>query len=67
MKTQVQIDNELRALSDRITEIERQMGLKTTMCAGYCNQPTTDPFGMCLACQMREKQVDAELRRRHSR
>jgi hypothetical protein len=65
MKSQEQIDTEIRALSDRIAVVEKSLGLKTMICAGYCNQPTANPGGMCLACQERERSVDAESRRRH--
>ena len=65
MKSQQQIDTEIRALSDRMAALEQHIGLKTTICAGYCNQPTANPSGMCLACQERERHVDAESRRRH--
>jgi len=65
MKSQQQIDTEIRAVSDRIAALEQHIGLKTVICAGYCEQPTASPSGMCLACQERERHVDAESRRRH--
>jgi hypothetical protein len=55
MKSQEEIDVEIRALSDRISWLEIHMGLKTKICAGYCNQPTANPGGICLACQERER------------
>ena len=55
MKTQQQIDTGILALSNRIAWLEIHMGLKTTRCAGYCEQPTANPGGMCLACQERER------------
>ena len=66
MKAQQQIDNEILALSNRMTALENHIGLKTEICAGYCNQPTANPSGMCLACQERERREDHEARRRHS-
>ena len=65
MKAQQQIDNEILALSDRIAWLEIHMGLKTTRCAGYCEQPTANPSGICLACQAREHRIDHETRRRY--
>jgi hypothetical protein len=50
MKTQEQIDTEILALSNRMTALEQHIGLKTVICAGYCEQPTANPSGMCLAC-----------------
>jgi hypothetical protein len=58
-------DTMILALSNRMTAMERHMGLKTVICAGYCEQPTANPSGMCLACQAREHRIDYELRRRH--
>jgi hypothetical protein len=63
MKSQQQIDTEIRALSDRIAALEQHMELKTTICAGYCGQPTANPGGICLACQERERRFD--IGRRH--
>ena len=65
MKAQERIDTGIRALSDRISWLEIHMGLKTTICAGYCEQPTANPGGMCLACQVREHRIDHETRRRY--
>ena len=65
MKTQEQVDTEILALSERMTALERHIGLKTEMCVGYCNQPTANPFGMCLACQNQERRIDVESRRRN--
>jgi hypothetical protein len=64
MKAQQQIDNEILALSNRMTAMEQHIGLKTTICAGYCEQPTANPSGMCLACRERERRWDADLKRR---
>jgi hypothetical protein len=58
------IDTEILALSNRMTALEQHIGLKTVICAGYCEQPTANPSGMCLACHAREHRIDAELRRR---
>jgi hypothetical protein len=58
-------DTMILALSDRIAWLEIHMGLKTTRCAGYCEQPTANPSGICLACQARERHIDAESRRRN--
>ena len=55
MKNQQQIDTEIRALSDRVAAMERHVGMKTQLCAGYCDQPTANPSGMCIACQERER------------
>ena len=55
MKTQQQIDTEIRALSDRIAALERHTGMKTQPCVGYCEQPTANPSGMCLVCRERER------------
>ena len=52
-----------KALSDRITEIEKKLGINTVQCAGYCEQPTSDPGGMCQTCRDRERQEDARLNR----
>jgi len=65
MKAQQQIDNEILALSNRMTALERHIGLKTEICAGYCEQPTANPSGICLACQAREHRIDHETRRRY--
>ena len=59
------METKLKALSDRIAGIERQLGIKTVMCAGYCEQPTSDPGGMCQPCRERERKEDAKLRRKH--
>lgn len=58
-----EMDTTTRALSDRVTEIEKRLGIKTEMCCGYCEQPTSDPGGMCQACRERERQEDARLNR----
>ena len=50
-----ELDIFVRALSDRIAALEKHIGLKTEMCAGYCNQPTANPGGMCVACQERDR------------
>ena len=63
MKTEQQRDTEIRALSERLTVIERSLGLKTTTCAGYCGQPTANPGGMCLACQERDRRETARMNR----
>jgi hypothetical protein len=60
------MDTANKAMSDRISEIERRLGIKTQMCAGYCEQPTSDPGEMCAACReqdVRERQEDARLNR----
>jgi len=54
------MDTAIQALSDRISAIEKHLGIKTVPCAGYCEQPTGEPSGMCTACQERER---VELRR----
>jgi hypothetical protein len=60
------MDTATQALSDRVAEIERQLGIRTEMCAGYCYQPTTDAGGMCQACRERERNEDARLRRKEN-
>ena len=58
------MDPKLKSLSDRIAVIERHLGIKTQMCAGYCDQPTTDPGGMCESCREIERYEMSRLRRR---
>jgi len=48
------MEYEIKVLSDRIAEIERRLGIKTEVCAGYCGQPTSEPDGMCQACRERD-------------
>jgi hypothetical protein len=53
----------MRSLIDRVAEIERHLGIKTQECAGYCDQPTTDPNGMCESCREIDRYEAARLRR----
>jgi len=59
------MDTATEALSNRIAEIERRLGIKTETCAGYCEQPTSDPGGMCQVCRERERQETSWLRRQY--
>ena len=56
------METEIKALSDRIEQIERRLGIHTVTCAGYCEQPTSDPGGMCQSCRERERRELRELR-----
>lgn len=64
-KRRIRMDTaiKLRALEERVSELEQWLGIATQLCAGYCDQPTTDPGGMCSLCREKERQEDARLRR----
>lgn len=55
---------EMEALKLRVEEIERRLGIQTAMCAGYCDQPTAEPGGMCQSCQEIDRYEASRLRRR---
>lgn len=61
--TEEKLLSELSALKSRVFELERRAGMRTVLCAGYCDQPTTEPGGMCQPCRERDAQEARRLMR----
>lgn len=45
----------IKSLEKRVLDLECKVGIQTVLCAGYCDQPTSDPRGMCQPCREQEQ------------